>query len=394
MKFYFFHLMPYSAIDPNFLEKNESSWITLPNSYYDPKKGAALYHRYLDELELADELGYDGVCVNEHHQTAYGMMPAPDVLAGALARRMKKAKIAVIGRALPIVSNPLSIAEEFAMIDNLTEGRFIAGFVRGIGCEYHASMTNPGFSLERFREAHDLIVQAWTCPGPFHFEGKHFHFQYVNLWPRPYQTPHPPIWIPSQGSMETIEFAAHPDRRYTYIITFSPVASVRKNLQTYRAQCEKYGYECVPSQLGWAMPAYVAETDAIARKEAGEHIESLFNKFLKSPPQFKVPPGYSTLSSYLSVMEGKFKVRAQYLSVDKLIDEGMFLCGSPATVVETLQRCQAEMGFGNIAPMLQFGTLPHELTEKNVRMFAAEVMPKVRGLGVDKPAVKATAAAE
>ena len=123
MKFYFFHLMPYQDIDSDFLEHNKSSWITLPNTYYDPKKGAKLYHRYLDELELADELGFDGVCVNEHHQTAYGMMPSPNVLAGALSRRLKKATVGVIGRALPIVDNPLVIAEEFAMIDNLMEGR-------------------------------------------------------------------------------------------------------------------------------------------------------------------------------------------------------------------------------------------------------------------------------
>ena len=390
MKFYFFHLMPYSAIEPDFLETNGSSWITLPNSYYDPKKGFELYHRYLDELELADELGFDGVCVNEHHQTAYGMMPAPNVLAGALARRLKRARIGVIGRALPIVDNPLTIAEEFAMIDNLTEGRFIAGFVRGIGCEYHASMANPGFSHERFREAHDLIVQAWSKPGPFHFEGKHFHYQYVNLWPRPYQTPHPPIWIPSQGSTETIEWAAHPDRKYTYIITFSPVASVAKNLAAYKAQCREYGYEATADQLGWAMPFYVAETDEIARKEAGEHIESLFNKFIKSPAQYKLPPGYSSMGSYKAVMEGKYKVREQYLSVDKLIDESMFICGSPDTVVEKMTRFQAEMGFGNIAPMLQFGTLPHDLTEKNLRLFAAEVMPKLRPLA--EPAKEEVAA--
>ena len=381
MKFHFFHLMPYQDIDPNFLKDNKSSWITLPNSYYDPKKGAKLYHRYLDELELADELGFDGVCVNEHHQTAYGMMPAPNVLAGALSRRMKQASIGVIGRALPIVANPLQIAEEFAMIDNLMEGRFIAGFVRGIGCEYHASMTNPGFSHERFREAHDLIVRAWTEIGPFEFYGKHYHFQYVNLWPRPYQTPRPPIWIPSQGSTETVEFAAHPDRKYTYVITFSPVESVRKNLKAYRDQCEVFGYTCPPEQLGWAMPAYVAETDEQARKEAEPHIESLFNTFIKSPAQYKLPPGYSSLASYRAVMAGKMKVRENFLDIDTLIENGMFLCGSPDTVVSKLTAYQEEMGFGVIAPMLQFGTLPADLTEKNLRLFADEVIPKVRHLG-------------
>ena len=385
MKFHFFHLMPYAAIDPAFLETNKSAWINLPNSYYDPKAGAKLYHRYLDELELADELGFDGVCVNEHHQTAYGMMPAPNVLAGALSRRLRRASVGVIGRALPIMDNPLSIAEEFAIIDNLMEGRFIAGFVRGIGCEYHASMTNPGFSHERFREAHDLIVRAWREPGPFEFYGKHYHFQYVNPWPRPYQSPHPPIWIPSQGSAETVEFAAHPERRYTYVVTFSPLESVRRNLLAYRDQCEAYGYECPPEQLGWAMPAYVAETDEIAAREAAPHVESLFNRFIKSPAQYKLPPGYSSLRSYRSVMRDKFKVRESFLDCGTLIENGMFLCGSPSTVVERLEACQAEMGFGNIAPMLQFGTLPRELTEKNLRMFAAEVIPKTRHLGVSSP---------
>ncbi|MGZ0247213.1 MAG: LLM class flavin-dependent oxidoreductase, partial [Alphaproteobacteria bacterium] len=174
------------------------------------------------------------------------------------------------------------------------------------------------------------------------------------------------MWIPSQGSTETVEFAAHPDRKYTYIITFSPVASVKKNLKAYRDQCEVYGYECPPDQLGWAMPCYVAETDEIARKDAAPHIESLFNRFIMSPAQYKLPPGYSSLNSYKAVMASKYAVRKNYLTCEALIENGMFLCGSAATVAEKLEEYQKEMGFGNIAPMLQFGTLPPELTEKNL----------------------------
>jgi pimeloyl-ACP methyl ester carboxylesterase len=106
MKFYFLHLMPYAALDLDYDKNHNSAWITLPNSYYDPKKGAKLYNRYLDELEYADQLGFDGVCVNEHHQNAYGLMPQPGVMAGALARRTKNVKIAVLGRALPLLNNP------------------------------------------------------------------------------------------------------------------------------------------------------------------------------------------------------------------------------------------------------------------------------------------------
>ena len=395
MKFFFFHLMPYGHLDLDYDKDHESAWVTLPNRYYDAKQGAALYHRYLDELELADELGYDGICVNEHHQTAYGMMPAPNLLAAALARRTSQAKVCVLGRALPIIEEPITIAEEFAMLDNLLEGRLITGFVRGIGCEYHASGANPGFSHERFHEAHDLIVQAWTRPGPFHFEGKHFDLQYVNLWPRPYQTPHPPIWVPSQGSAETIEWTAHPDRKYVYLITFSPIASVQRNMDAYRAKAEEYGYSAGPEQLGWALPTYVAETDAIARREAKGHIEAFFNKFLKAPVEYKLPPGYSSMASYKSVMAGKFKFREQYLDIDTLIDNGMFACGSASTVVEFLERRQSELKFGTLVSMLQFGTLGRELTEKNLRMFAGEVMPKLRDVGVSTPArTEAAPAAE
>jgi alkanesulfonate monooxygenase SsuD/methylene tetrahydromethanopterin reductase-like flavin-dependent oxidoreductase (luciferase family) len=173
MKFFNFHLMPYAHADLDAIARNGSAWVTFSNRHYDPEQGAELYHDYLDQMEFADQLGFDGVCLNEHHQTAYGMMPIPGVLAGALARSVKRAKLAILGRALPLVNNPLTIAEEYAMLDNLTRGRLIAGFVRGIGAEYHAMGINPAYSQERYAEAHDLIVRAWTEPGPFAFSGKH-----------------------------------------------------------------------------------------------------------------------------------------------------------------------------------------------------------------------------
>ena len=181
------------------------------------------------------------------------------MLAGALARRVKRAKIAILGRALPLLNNPLVIAEEYAMLDNLTRGRFIAGFVRGIGAEYHAMGINPAQSQERFAEAHDLIIRAWTEPGPFQYVGKHYHFNYVNPWPRPYQKPHPPIWIPSQGSSSTIKWAAQ--MRYTYAQTLAPIAVVAQFFQMYRDEAEKAGYEASPDQLAWSNTIYVAETD-------------------------------------------------------------------------------------------------------------------------------------
>jgi len=377
MKLYMMHLMPYADLDLDYDKTHNSAWITLPNSYYDPKKGAKLYNRYLDELEYADQLGFDGVCVNEHHQNAYGLMPQPGVMAGPLARRTKRVKIAILGRALPLLNNPVTVAEEFAMIDNITEGRFIAGFVRGIGAEYHAWSSNPADSHERFHEAHDLIVRAWTETGPFPFEGKHYQFEYVNLWPRPYQTPHPPIWIPSQGSSETIEWASHPDRRYTYLQTFTPAAMLAKYMQMYKDMAAEHGYEATEDQLGWSVPVYVGETDEIARREAKPHIENFLNKFLRMPKEMLLPPGYLSLKSMIGVMKAKSAIGGKQ-TIDDVIDKGMFICGSPETVRQKLESYQKEIGFGHLLTMLQFGTLPAELTRKNMELFAASVMPHLR----------------
>src|SRR5262249_23770333 len=118
MKFFNFHLMPYRHADLDAIGRNGSAWVTFSNRHYDPQKAAELYHDYLDQLELADKLGFDGVCLNEHHQTAYGMMPIPGVLAGALTRSLKRAKLAILGRALPLLNNPLTVAEEYAILDN------------------------------------------------------------------------------------------------------------------------------------------------------------------------------------------------------------------------------------------------------------------------------------
>jgi alkanesulfonate monooxygenase SsuD/methylene tetrahydromethanopterin reductase-like flavin-dependent oxidoreductase (luciferase family) len=103
--------------------KHRAAWVVLPNTYFDPKKGHELYNRYLDELELAAELGFDGISVNEHHQNAYGLMPSPVVMAAALARRTKHAKIAILGNAFCLREHPLTLAEEHAMLDCITGGR-------------------------------------------------------------------------------------------------------------------------------------------------------------------------------------------------------------------------------------------------------------------------------
>ena len=108
---------------------------------------------------------------------------------------------------------------------------------------------------------HDLILRAWKERGPFRYAGKHYEFDYVNIWPRPVQQPHPPVWIPSQGSVETVDWCAHPDRKYTYLQTFSPIAMAKKGFDRYREIAARHGYTADASQMGWALPMVVADTD-------------------------------------------------------------------------------------------------------------------------------------
>lgn len=266
------------------------------------------------------------------------------------------------------------------MLDNLSNGRLIAGFVRGIGCEYHSTGVNPIYSHERFHEAHDLITRAWTEEGPFAFEGEHFSFNYVNNWPRCVQTPHPPIWIPSQGSMETIEWAAAPERKYPMIMAFSPTDFVVRFHEAYRRQAETYGYEASGEQLGWSTPTYVAETDAIAERESAVHFEALFNHFFHITPELMFPPGYTSIRSLLAMLKARQGLAAERVTFKQLVQRGNIIVGSPATVRERIESVHARTGFRIMVPMTQFGTLPDPLVKKSTELFAKEVAPHLRAL--------------
>ena len=382
MKIFHFHLMPYAHVDLDAIREAGSAWVTLSNKHYDPIKGAELYNEYLDQMEFADQLGFDGLVVNEHHQTAYGLMPTPGVMAGALARRIKNGKLAVLGRALPLLNNPLTVAEEYAMLDNITRGNFIAGFVRGIGAEYHSFGTNPAESQERFAEAHDLIIRAWTEPGPFAYEGKYYNFKYVNPWPRPYQQPHPPIFIPSSGSLSTIRWVAQ--KRYTYCQTLAPFDAVARTFDLFRQEAEKAGYEASPDQLAWSNAIFVRETDEKAMRDVRPHLEAYMNEFLTRNPVMMSPPGYSSVESIKRVRAIK-GTRGGRQTAEEIIEKGMVIVGSPNTVREKLAACQDRARFNISLTKTQFGTMPHALVTENQIAIAEEILPYFRDRQPQRP---------
>jgi alkanesulfonate monooxygenase SsuD/methylene tetrahydromethanopterin reductase-like flavin-dependent oxidoreductase (luciferase family) len=376
MEFFFFHLMPWPLLPDDFQDRFISSFVVVPRGYYDPVYGHDPYNRYLDELELADQLGFDAVCVNEHHQNAYGLMPSPNIMAAALTRRTQRAKIAILGNALPLRDHPLRVAEEVAMMDVISGGRIISGFVRGLGVEHFTFNLPPNHSRERFFEAHDLIIKAWTEPEPFAWDGKHYKLKYVNVWPRPLQQPHPPIYAPSTGSPETLQWAA--ERRYPFIRVFTPVAAIKAFFDDYRRYANEAGYEPSPGQFGWSVPIYVAETDAQAIEEARPHLAYFFQKLLKMPPQFLAPPGYTSEESLRRLMQAVYARPQRPATVEEMNEIGTAIVGSAETVRQRLAEYQKTLGLGLLVGLHQFGTLPHDLTVKSTTMFAQEVMPHFR----------------
>lgn len=380
MQFFAFHLMPWDRLPDDFWKDQESAWTWLPNSLYEPKHGGELYNRYLDELVLAEELGFDGVCVNEHHQNAYGTMPSPNLMGAILARQTKRVRIAVVGNALPFYNPPTRVAEEFAMLDCISGGRLTAGLVVGGGPEYYSFSMNPTHARSMYTEALDLIIRAWTEPGPFEHYGKHWKLKYVNPWPRPIQQPHPPIWIPGAGSKETIEFVA--ERRYSYMgIPYFHFDFFQKNFDSFRDACAKNGYTADPEQLGWLLPTYVAETDEQAWAEYEPHLWYFARNLLKG--LVVLPPGYTSARSIAGINMALKKFLSS-VTTRKQIEEGVYaMVGSPATVREKLAHYIKKLGVGNLLGLFQLGTLPADLTKKNMTLFATEVLPGLKqDLGV------------
>ncbi len=241
MKLVSFHLMPYRPLDLDEAAKHRSPWVVLPNRLYDPVKGAEEYERHIDALVYAEELGFDAIGVNEHHQTAYGLMPAPNLIASALIQRTKRVQIAILGRALPLVNNPVYIAEEFAMLDNLSKGRIIAGFVRyRLGRPFGRQ---PCFRTRASTRRID-VLPGMDRARPVRLRRRPISTCAMSIRGRALiRPPHPPVWIPSQGSSETVAWASDPKRKYPFLVTFSSGDLVARYHTAYREEARQYGYE-------------------------------------------------------------------------------------------------------------------------------------------------------
>lgn len=376
-RFNFMHFMPYVHLPENHKEF-KSLWVDFPNKYYDPRKAKALYDRYLKELLLADEKGFDALVVNEHHNTSYSMMPSPSLIAATLIPQTK-AKICVWGTP-PNLMYPNRLAEEYAMLDVLSEGRLEVAFPLGTGMEYWANPINPATARARHKESIKIILQAWKEDGPTSFFGDFYSYRFLNPWPRPWQRPHPPCYIVGTGSSETIELAA--ELGFGYSAVFITRERARELNVKLRQRASEFGNVIRPEQTPTLAHVYVAETQEQAEREFIPHHQFYFEDTLRTSPQYLAPPGY------LSVQE--LKVRAamadkMHGSYDyKNICDSMFVAvGTPERVANLLGEWSEMMGSSHFNLNMHLGDMPHWKVVKNLTMFSEEVMPRLRARGVE-----------
>ena len=382
MKFTWFNLMPWPYLPDDFREKNRSVWVDIPSTLYDPRRGHHVYHEYMDQLEYAESLGFDGIGVNEHHQNGYGLMPSPNIIAAGLARRTSKAALCVIGNSIALYNPPIRVAEEFAMLDVLSGGRLVAGFPVGTSMDTNFCYGQiPSLTRDKYREAHELIMRAWAEDEPFAFDGKYNQLRYVNCWPKPIQRPHPPIYIPGGGSIETWDFCLDHDYNYSYLSFFGYLRA-KSLMEGYWNRVAERKRDDSPYRAAFAQIICVADTDAEAERLYAEHCLYFFNRCLHVFPPFADPPGYRTVNTLkygaLSQLRQEAQQIFQNLTWKQLVDERFVIAGSPETVRQQLEECIKGLRVGHVFCLFHNGNMPDWKTRYSTKLFAEQVMPKLR----------------
>jgi alkanesulfonate monooxygenase SsuD/methylene tetrahydromethanopterin reductase-like flavin-dependent oxidoreductase (luciferase family) len=353
----------------------------VPSSYFDPAVGAQNYQEHIDEMAYCEELGFDGVVFNEHHYSAYGTMPSPNLIAAALSQRTQRMRIGVLGNILPLRSHPVRVAEEYAMIDCLTKGRLIAGFVRGVPAEYVWYNVEPSESRGRFEEAYELITTAWTQP-VWSYKGQFFEFEDCALWPRPLQQPYPPIWVAAR-SAESLEWCV--SKQLPVAQVYSTTAQIEDTFGYYREVAQKAGWEAAPDNFILTRHVYVGESDEAARRIAEPALRYFFTLSARgfneavnerAADRAKLNAALNSERSFNYFREeNRPRIDFSTLSWEELVATGYVIAGSPETVARQLRDQMTSVGAGHFMGMFHIGNLAHDEVMRSMERFSQHVMP-------------------
>jgi alkanesulfonate monooxygenase SsuD/methylene tetrahydromethanopterin reductase-like flavin-dependent oxidoreductase (luciferase family) len=380
-----FHLMPYRDLPADFEERYQTAYVDpLWFDVADADKVGQYYNATLDEMLYAASAGFHGVCTNQHHQNAYGFMANPSLMGSVLARGTNGQNVAIIqlGSTLPSTSPPTRIAEEYAMLDCISGGRLVAGFPTGLPTD--ATISNgvvPIEQRERYREALSLVLKAWSAKEMFAWNGKHFQLGMVNLWPRPIQQPHPPIWIPGSGISSTAEYVVSHDYCFCHL-SYHGAKNATYTADRYWELAAKKGRDDNPYRYTFLQLIGVADSDAEAEEIYAPHAEYFFRKLLYTPSYYQQIPGCLEYPALVQALtnnpRGGFNLRE--MKARDFYDNGFVIVGSAKTVRDQLMEHMKRLRVGHLLTLLHFGSMPTDLCKRNIDLFARDVLPYLEGM--------------
>jgi alkanesulfonate monooxygenase SsuD/methylene tetrahydromethanopterin reductase-like flavin-dependent oxidoreductase (luciferase family) len=384
MQAWYLNENPYPFVPQHVLDAADSVRGSLPNKYCDPKIAADLFEEALDEYLLCDDIGIN-VVSNEHHSGINCLFGASPLILGILARQTRNVRILSLGTLVTVRQDPVRAAEEYATADVICRGRLEIGFVKSGGTEMASGNMNPVGNLERFWEAIDLILKTLSHQdGPFSWEGKHFTHRHVNIWPRPWQQPHPPLWA-ATGDPET---SAELGRRgMVNVLVFRGPEETKRAWTAYRqARADAALPEPGPDRFGYAAFVYTGETDEEGMR-VGSKLLWFLNTGLKSAPQYskflpgQIPPRaapglYRTTpppGAALRPAAGLIGITAE-----QAIARGLMFAGNPDTVYRQIREFQDKAGnFEHLVLASRSGFMTHDEATRGLKLFAREVLPRL-----------------
>jgi alkanesulfonate monooxygenase SsuD/methylene tetrahydromethanopterin reductase-like flavin-dependent oxidoreductase (luciferase family) len=289
-----------------------------------------------------------------------------------------------MGNSLALYNPPTRVAEEFAMIDVISGGRLIAGFPVGTPMDTcFAYGQNPSMLRDRYYEAHDLVLRAWTETDTFAFNGRFNQQRYVNIWPRPVQKPHPPIWIPGGGSIETWRWCAEMDHVYAYLSYFGYQAG-QVTMDGFWQEMDRLGKDRNPYRAGFLQFVGVAESREEAYRLYREPAEYFYGRCLHVDPRFAGAPGYTSEATQRAGVVGQVAQVARMRrfdtlarEMDAIVEKGYVIIGSPDEVAAQLKEVATNLNVGHLMLLCQFGNMGKDLAKYNTKLFAERVMPQL-----------------
>jgi len=398
MQLWFHNENTYPFVPQKVLDEADSVRGSLPSRYCDPRIAADLFHECMDESLLCDDVGINIVSI-EHHSGINSLYGASPIVLGALARQTRNVRILSQGTLISIRHDPVRVAEEYATADVMLRGRLDIGFVKSGDSEMASGNRNPVGNVERFWEAIDLITKALkNQDGPFSWEGKHFAHRHVNLWPRPYQQPHPPMWA-ATGDVETSRELGL--RGMVNSVVLRGIDGTKRAWGAYRDARSEAGLpEPALDRFAYAAFVYVGDTDEEG-VSVGSKLLWFLNTSLKQAPQMskflpgRMPPEMAPQVYRTKPRHGEARVARPAdgligMTAEQAIQRQIMFAGNPDTVFKQIMAAYEVLGgFGHLIFIGRSGFLTHAEAEKSIRMLARDVLPRLREATRIRPATAA-----